>query len=639
MTVSWLHVSDFHFRRGDSYDRDVVLRALIDSIRRFREEGRRPDMVFATGDVAFSGQEEEYKIAETFFDALLEAAGIEKRHLLVIPGNHDVDRERGAGLTRTLESREEADRYFKPGSPKLHITLKQHAFIRWFNSYFNRIRTFPEDSTCGPIECIEIRGVNIGILPLNSALFCQGDDDHGKLFIGRRSLEEGLKKLDSFGASFNLALIHHPLSWLSDIEATNIMSALHAKVRFILRGHLHRTDIESVASISGETLLLAAGAAYQTRARPNRASYGTLHGDQLTIFPIRYEDEPKEVWTLDTSLFPHDPNYERAFRIPYGTDLIATRPSAPLNHQPEPQVSPKYASTRPPSLAGHAQGTLKDQALHREAGSVTKAAPGNADRKHVVVLVHGIRDFALWQTKVAAPLEENGFKVAMTNYGRFNLVEFLVPIPFFRNSAIATILNQLRIIKQNNESAYLSVVAHSFGTFVVAQIMKREFDIKFHRVIFCGSVMRYNFPFEDFQNRFDAPIVNEVGTRDVWPAIAESVTLGYGSAGTYGFRRPLIYDRWHNGAAHGYFLSDKFCERFWLPLLSDDTIVSGARSPESTRVWLRLLTIFKVKYLLVAGLLVWGLLSLGDLVCSGIVGEMLCRKPSCTLERYIKEGC
>ena len=43
MNVTWLHVSDFHFRGGvPPYDRDIVLRALVQSVRRFRESGKAP---------------------------------------------------------------------------------------------------------------------------------------------------------------------------------------------------------------------------------------------------------------------------------------------------------------------------------------------------------------------------------------------------------------------------------------------------------------------------------------------------------------------------------------------------------------------------------------------------------------------
>src|ERR1700736_1241877 len=104
----------------------------------------------------------------------------------------------------------------------------------------------------------------------------------------------------------------------------------------------------------------------------------------------------------------------------------------------------------------------------------------------------------------------------------------------------------------------ISVIAHSFGTFVISHLMAKEFERKFNRVIFCGSVLPYNFEFEQIKGRFTPPILNEVGTRDIWPAIAESLTWGYGSAGTYGFRRPPVRDRWHDGARHGYFLDPDF---------------------------------------------------------------------------------
>ena len=234
----------------------------------------------------------------------------------------------------------------------------------------------------------------------------------------------------------------------------------------------------------------------------------------------------------------------------------------------------------------------------------------HGSRTHVVILVHGIRDFALWQDTIRLALEEEQFKVEATNYGRLNLIEFLVPGSYFRNRAISTIWNQIQIIQQNNKNALVSVIAHSFGTFVIANLMKEKFNIEFHRVIFCGSIVPYAFPFEHIQDRFTQPIVNEVGTRDVWPAIAESITSGYGSAGTYGFLRPLVRDRWHNGAHHGYFLDSNFCKKFWVPFLKDGTIVAGAAKPERPPGWLQLISIIKVKYLIVLSfsiILLWAI--------------------------------
>jgi 3',5'-cyclic AMP phosphodiesterase CpdA len=118
MPLKWLHISDFHFKGGDPYDRDVVLGALVRSVGKYRGRGVRADLIFATGDVAHSGKPNEYEAATAFFDALLDAAQVEKSRLFIVPGNHDVDREEGAWLKRTLTSREESDDYFKPGKPK-----------------------------------------------------------------------------------------------------------------------------------------------------------------------------------------------------------------------------------------------------------------------------------------------------------------------------------------------------------------------------------------------------------------------------------------------------------------------------------------------------------------------------------------
>ncbi|MGT2445913.1 hypothetical protein ACU4I5_26975 (plasmid) [Ensifer adhaerens] len=220
----------------------------------------------------------------------------------------------------------------------------------------------------------------------------------------------------------------------------------------------------------------------------------------------------------------------------------------------------------------------------------------------VVVLVHGIRDHALWQNEIRQALSEN-FIVETTNYGRLDLIRFLFPLSYFRNKSTERVWHQIKDIRKQYQDADISIIAHSFGTHIVANILKREFDFSAFRVIFCGSVVRYDFPFEQVSDRFTTPILNEVGTRDVWPAIAESLTWGYGSAGTYGFRRPRVRDRWHSGAKHGYFLNAAFCKKYWVPFLKDGTIVDGAKRPKPPPMWLKTLYVLRLKYICISFLL------------------------------------
>jgi hypothetical protein len=220
----------------------------------------------------------------------------------------------------------------------------------------------------------------------------------------------------------------------------------------------------------------------------------------------------------------------------------------------------------------------------------------------LVLLVHGIRDIARWQAEVAATLEKAGYTVEMTNYGRMNLIEFLLPISFFRKRALEIVWTQMQQATMLHPNVPISIIAHSFGTYIVANILKRQFNLSVDRVIFCGSVVRFDFPFEQINKRFNSPILNEVGTADPWPAVAESLTTGYGSAGTYGFIRPGVKDRYHNGACHGFFLNAHFCEKFWIPFLQNKD-VPGDLPAEYPPLWVRLISIFKPKYFILTAVI------------------------------------
>lgn len=232
--------------------------------------------------------------------------------------------------------------------------------------------------------------------------------------------------------------------------------------------------------------------------------------------------------------------------------------------------------------------------------------------RDLVILVHGIRDIARWQDEIKQTLRDEGFAVESTSYGRMNLIEFLLPFPYFRNKAKLTVWTQIQHAKLLHPTSRVSVIAHSFGTYVIAQIVKDQFAFKFHRIIFCGSVVRYNFPIEHYTNRYTSPIMNDVGTADPWPAIAEAATTGYGSVGTYGFHRPGVEDRFHNGAGHGYFLNHEFCRKFWIPFLRwespdvkpDPDLEKGDVPGEKPHFFLRLLSIFKIKYGILAAVIV-----------------------------------
>jgi pimeloyl-ACP methyl ester carboxylesterase len=179
---------------------------------------------------------------------------------------------------------------------------------------------------------------------------------------------------------------------------------------------------------------------------------------------------------------------------------------------------------------------------------------------HLVVLVHGINTWGLWMPVIEPTLQSAGFAVARTSYGHFPVPRFLLPFPPLHRTAINRVLGDIESAIQLHKPAKISAITHSFGTHVLASILRDHPEIRWHRIVFCGSVLRHDFPFNEVQDRFDYPLLNEVGTRDFWPALAESVTWGFGSAGSHGLNRPTVVSRWHDGFTHSSFLSPDSAE-------------------------------------------------------------------------------
>jgi pimeloyl-ACP methyl ester carboxylesterase len=235
-------------------------------------------------------------------------------------------------------------------------------------------------------------------------------------------------------------------------------------------------------------------------------------------------------------------------------------------------------------------------------------SPPQPAKLHVVILVHGIRTRALWQNDLRNVLQNEGFVVEPINYGYFDLVRFLIPSQPFAGTIVDDVAQQIRDILSIHKGADCSIIAHSFGTFVVARILRDHTELEFNKIIFCGSVVSHQFRFASYRSRFKPPLINEVGTRDFWPAAAEAVTFGYGSAGTYGFRRAAVLDRWHNGKAHSDFLNKEFCKTHWVPVLHDRPIEPDDKEAEPPPWGLWILSTFQIRYVIlaiVAGALLW----------------------------------
>lgn len=327
----FLHISDAHFPSvsKDSYQFDKVTSSLINTLRKEYRGEQSIDLIFFTGDLGDKGK--DYKKASLFFDELLSATGLTerlksdaKRRLFVVPGNHDVDRDRTKFLDRTLKSRNEADMFFDP-SKKQNRTKhfeRFSAFARFHNAYFKDIRKYSaEDYWLSEKLSMTIDGRTrtIAVVGFNSAWFSQDDEDNAKLWIGERTCRTAYSNLingDLPDVIFTLH--HHPFDWLHPLEREQVKGLISRHSDFDLFGHIHDSVTEEVVSQYGTVLRFQAGALYDDEKRVKRAFIGSvnLESRKVRMRPISYVDNIHDVWTIDTSIYPDRADYQREFTLP-----------------------------------------------------------------------------------------------------------------------------------------------------------------------------------------------------------------------------------------------------------------------------------------------------------------------------------
>jgi pimeloyl-ACP methyl ester carboxylesterase len=175
-------------------------------------------------------------------------------------------------------------------------------------------------------------------------------------------------------------------------------------------------------------------------------------------------------------------------------------------------------------------------------------------------------------------LEENpSLEVDPIGYERLDLASFLLPGPT-RSFAVAKTERKLlaainRLATPNNP---ISVIAHSYGTYAIARILAKHRQIDLRDLILCGAIIP-DYDWGATKRQIKGKIINDYGTKDVWPAAARSITWGYGNPGTYGFKTPGIVDRPH-AIGHSRFLEEEFVRQFWKPLFDEHRVVKPGRT-------------------------------------------------------------
>jgi formylglycine-generating enzyme required for sulfatase activity/calcineurin-like phosphoesterase family protein/energy-coupling factor transporter ATP-binding protein EcfA2 len=323
-TLSWLHLSDLHFKAAVQWDENIVLRALLVDVReQIKTNGLALAFIVLTGDIAFQSKAEEYRLATQFFDDLLKETGLPKDRLILVPGNHDVDRgliSRGArAIVKSIDSRAALAEILSAGEDRNLIMRKLARFDDFISEYADGC-FFDIDQRYFQVHRFQEADRSVAVLALNTAWLCMGDEDRGRIALGERQVREALAAVED--ADLCIALMHHPFDWLHEFDRNDCEPLLMNRCDFILHGHLHRTGILSLATPDEGAMIIAAGACYEHRDYPN--SYNLVQVDLETgrglIHLRRYSDDRGGFWTKDVMTYHNIDDGTFDFKLASGND-------------------------------------------------------------------------------------------------------------------------------------------------------------------------------------------------------------------------------------------------------------------------------------------------------------------------------
>lgn len=244
-----LHISDFHLNQSTLKDWNLYLKKpLIDKLKELSTK-TNIDIVAFTGDILdkggkdFENDNEGFSTAKAqIFDPILESLDIGIDRFFMVPGNHDIQRNKDSERDELgIQAYFEKD----PSNIRKFINEKNDDGIKRIGSFKQFESDLYEGIKAKKIGkfsssfIINIDNKDVGIACLNSAWRCYDNNDHGRVIIGTDVLSEHTQHLGK--CDLKIALTHHPIDSLSDLERDTISSHLSKDFDLMLFGHSHRT--------------------------------------------------------------------------------------------------------------------------------------------------------------------------------------------------------------------------------------------------------------------------------------------------------------------------------------------------------------------------------------------------------------
>jgi predicted MPP superfamily phosphohydrolase/KaiC/GvpD/RAD55 family RecA-like ATPase len=283
-----IHFSDTHFeldKNGQlSYEKEQLYDALVNDLK--DNQYVDPDSIMViTGDLVdkggmdFNDQNPFEKFKELFIDKIKETFPLLQKRIFIIPGNHDIVRDKiddiiYKGIIQTYKEN------YNKGDDFIKKNKNNYEKLKYLESYKNFEKDFYKDYNDVKINNFQTTAIvtmnnpTLGIACFNSVWLCSknGEDDYGNLILGKSQIEQALKDIKDTG--FKIALFHHPIEFFMKEDRENIEPLLFKNFNVILNGHSHKIESGYYQTLKGNTFISVSPAILGNKETDTRFSTG-----------------------------------------------------------------------------------------------------------------------------------------------------------------------------------------------------------------------------------------------------------------------------------------------------------------------------------------------------------------------------
>jgi hypothetical protein len=193
----------------------------------------------------------------------------------------------------------------------------------------------------------------------------------------------------------------------------------------------------------------------------------------------------------------------------------------------------------------------------------------------IVVTIHGLLSNAKWNADIAPIVSSQNWIFAPYLY-EGNDAQLLID-PKKRRNVVENFRDWIYDMQKRYQFP-ISVIAHSFGTYIIASYLNAFSDsfspVQFNCIILTGSILNVEFDWEKKRGIKVARVLNEIAKNDQWVKHMPNIKWLdkdelFGNSGVYGFKKKtdILLEKSNDIFDHNNVIKRDVIERHWVPYL------------------------------------------------------------------------